>query len=132
MPIVFGVVGVLLIVAGARGQSTTLFALVKSDFSGQPNYFEWMIAIFIVGAIGYIKDLSTISRMFMFIILAGLLYQNKQVFSDFAAQEQATPQPSGNASTSPVTNALPQLTPLPSLPSLGEIDPGGISIEGAS
>lgn len=127
MPIVFGVVGVLLIVAGARGQSTTLFALVKSDFSGQPNYFEWMIAIFIVGAIGYVKDLSTISRMFMFIILAGLLYQNKQVFSDFAAQEKATPQPSGNASTSPITNALPQLAPLPPL-----IDPGGISIEGAS
>jgi hypothetical protein len=117
VPIFFGVVGVLFIVAGARGQSSNLYALIKSDFSGQPNYFEWMIAIFIVGAIGYVKELSTISRMFMFIVLLGLLYKNKQVFSELSAQEKATPQPSGNATqNTPSTSTLGTLPQLPTLP----------------
>lgn len=126
MPIVFGVVGILFIVAGARGQSTTLFSLIKDDFSGQPNYFEWMIAIFLVGAIGYIKQLSTISRMFMFIILAGLLYKNKQVFSEFHAEETAIPKPStGTSSQTDISPAsiLPDLGGLAPLAALPELDP---------
>lgn len=119
MPIFFGVIAILFIVAGVRGQSTALLALIKSDFSGQPNYFEWMIAIFIVGAIGYIKELSTISRMFMFIILLGLLYKNKQVFSELKPEETATPQPSTGPSNivSNTTTGLPPLAALPQLDS---------------
>jgi hypothetical protein len=93
MPIVFGFAGILLIVAGVRGQTTQLFSLVKSDFSGQPNYFEWMMAIFLIGVIGYIKELSTISRMFMILVAAGLLYKNKQVFSQADTQATANPAP---------------------------------------
>lgn len=120
MPIVFGLVGILLVVSGVRGQSSQLFTLVKSDFSGQPNYFEWMIAIFIVGAIGYVKELSTISRMFMFIVLAGLLYQNKQFFSDIHGEETANSTGTNVVpqSMQQGTPGLPALTPLASLPSL--------------
>ena len=120
MPFVFGIVGVILIVAGVRGQTTNLFALLKSDFSGQPNYFEWMIAIFLVGSIGYIKDLSTISRMFMFLVAAGLLYQNRQVFSEFTQQEKAQPTSTPNTSTPTATQPVP-------LPSIPTVPYGGIS-----
>jgi hypothetical protein len=114
MPFVFGFAGVLLIVAGVRDQTSNLFTLVKADFSGQPNYFEWMIAIFLVGAIGYIKELSTISRMFMFLVMAGLLYKNKQVFSEFVTQESQQP-----VSTSTVaSNTVTPLAALPTLPSI--------------
>jgi hypothetical protein len=123
MPFVFGIVGVTLLVAGVRGQSSNLFALVKSDFSGQPNYFEWMIAIFAVGAIGYIKELSTISRMFMFLVAAGLLYQNTQVFGEVKPEETATPAPLPNLNTPTSTNPL-------GIPAIGSIstanNPGGL------
>ena len=131
MPFVFGIVGILLVVSGVRGQSTTLFKLVKSDFTGQPNYFEWMIAIFLVGSIGYVKELSTISRMFMFIILAGLLYQNKQVFSELGPEEKAQPSTSTGAASSSASNpftissqlnGIPNGNGLPPLASLESIE----------
>lgn len=121
MPFVFGIVGILLIVSGVRGQSQTLFSLLKSDFSGQPNYFEWMVAIFFVGAIGYVKELSTISRMFMFLVLAGLLYQNKQVFTELKTEETATPAPSTTTATTPTQIASNSLPSLPSLASLESV-----------
>lgn len=114
MPIVFGVIGVLLIVAGVRGTTSQLFSLVKSDFSGQPNYFEWMIAIFLVGAIGYVKQLSTISRMMMILVAAGLLYKNKQVFSETKTETVANPTTSTQASTATQQTS----SPLPQLPTL--------------
>lgn len=98
MPFVFAIIGVVFLVAGVRGQSSTLFALIKSDFSGSPNYFEWMIAIFAVGVFGYIDKLSTISRMFMFLVMAGLLYQNYKSLGTFHAQETA---PSSGTGTQP-------------------------------
>jgi len=124
MPFVFTIAGVLLIVAGVRGQTSQLFALVKSDFTGSPNYFEWMVAIFIVGAIGYIQQLATISRMFMFLIMAGLLYKNKQVFSQFGQEEtgqaiQPTSSSIGGISTGATGVPLPSLPSLPSTTVLG-------------
>lgn len=114
MPFVFSISGVMLIIAGVRGKTSDLMLLVKSDFTGQPNYFEWMIAIFLVGAIGYVKELSTISRMFMFLVLAGLLYKNQQVFSEFTTEEKQTaPQQSNvpfSSSQQPLTQTSTQTT----------------------
>lgn len=122
MPFVFGIFGVLLIVAGVRKTTAQLFTLIKSDFTGQPNYFEWMIAIFLVGAVGYVQDLQRISRMFMFLLVLGLLWQKRQVFASFVSQDtgasgmiiagsvaptvapQATPQATQQTSSTPVTN----------------------------
>jgi hypothetical protein len=125
VPFVFSIAGVLLIVAGVRGKTSDLFSLVKSDFTGQPNYFEWMVAIFLVGAIGYIKQLSTISRMFMFIVAAGLLYKNKGVFSQFTQQETAQPASVQGVTVSGTLGTLPQL---PSLDSFLNTPIGGTSI----
>lgn len=91
MPIVFGVIGVLLIVAGVRGTLTApanpnLIGLLKDDLTGQPNYLEWMTAIFIIGAIGYIPQLRTLSRAFMAIVVIGLLFANRGFFVAFSQQ----------------------------------------------
>jgi|HubBroStandDraft_1064217.scaffolds.fasta_scaffold01182_18 hypothetical protein len=119
MPFVFGILGTLFIVAGVRGQSKPLFALIKSDFSGTPNYFEWMIAIFAVGAFGYIKELSTISRLFMILVLAGLLYENKNVFSQTASETSQQPTSTTvQPSTSTVQQQNTGLQPLQQLPQL--------------
>ena len=115
MPFVFTIAGVLLVVSGVRGTSTDLFKLVKSDFSGTHNYFEYIVAVFLVGSIGYVKELSTMSRLFMFLIIAGLLYQNKQFFSGLVTQETAQPVAQTNPSTAPISNGLPVLPTLPTI-----------------
>lgn len=107
MPFVFAIAGALLIVSGVRGTTSQLSKLVVSDFTGQPNYFEWMVAIFLIGAIGYVKQLQTISRMFMVLVLMGLLWQHKGVFAQFTAQE--TQQPISPTATSNGLPALPSL-----------------------
>jgi hypothetical protein len=124
MPFVFGILGVLFITAGVRGTSSQLFALIKSDFSGQPNYFEWMIAIFLVGAIGYVKELSTISRMFMFLVAAGLLYQNSSVFGELKGEETTVPTPDTGLQPSTATNP----TGIPAIGSTNSqaSNPGGL------
>lgn len=110
MPFVFGIFGILFIVAGVRGQTSNLVALIKSDFTGQPNYFEWMIAIFLTGAIGYIEELQTISRLFMVLLILGLVWEKRGIFSQFTSEETSTA--GVNSTTSNASSALPSLSPL--------------------
>jgi hypothetical protein len=81
MPFVFGIVGIVLIVAGVRGTvsgtNPNLISLLKDDFTGSPNYLEWMAAIFMIGAIGYIPELQKLSRAFMTLVIIGLIWSNR-------------------------------------------------------
>jgi hypothetical protein len=116
MPIVFAVAGLLLIVSGVRGTVTSsdpskpsLVALVKSDFTGQPNYFEWVLAIVLIGAIGYIPKMEPVSRAFMALVIVGMLLSNRGFFAQLKSlsqQSALTTQPTGASN-----NAL-QLQPL--------------------
>ena len=105
MPIVFAVAGLLLIVSGVRGTVTSsdpskpsLVALVKADFTGQPNYFEWVIAVVLIGAIGYIPKMEPVSRAFMALVIVGMLLSNKGFFAQLKTltkQSALTTQPTG-------------------------------------
>lgn len=121
MPFVFAIFGVLFIVAGVRGKTSDLVTLIKDDFSGQPNYFEWMIAIFLVGAIGYIDQLRTLSRMFLTLLIIGLLFseyrRNPLIFKQF---NQQTMSPLQDASASSETT---QQSASLSVPTLSTLDP---------
>jgi hypothetical protein len=99
MPIVFGVIGLVLIITGVRGTVTgsnpNLVDLVKADLNGKPNYLEWMAVIFVLGALGYIPQLRTLSRLFMALIVIDLFFANKGFFSQFTQEFSAagnTPQ----------------------------------------
>jgi hypothetical protein len=123
MPIAFGVAAVILLVAGVRGKTTDLVTLIKSDFTGQPNYFEWMVAIILVGAVGYVDELKTISRMFLGLLVLSLLWSNKNVFSQFTAQETQQPaqQPTSmfpNFPTMPNLPSAPSNSTLPNFPTM--------------
>jgi hypothetical protein len=115
VPIFFAFAGTLLVVSGVRGTTTQLVTLLKGDFTGKPNYFEWLIAIVLIGAIGYIKELATISRLFMVLVLIGILFANKGFFAEFTQGTQASPLP---ASTPPTTTNVPPANNLPALPDL--------------
>lgn len=118
MPLVFGVIGIVLIVSGVRGTTSTLASTVAQDFTPNGGYLRWVIGISAVGAIGYIDELKTISRMFMAIVLIGLIWSNKGVFSQLTQQTETSPTPSSGVSTT--TNPTVSLPSLPSLPTFGE------------
>lgn len=90
MPFVFGILGILFIVSGVRGTVTgsnpNLVGLVKSDLTGQPNYTEWMAAILVLGALGYINQLRSLSRAFMALVIIRLLLDNRGFFAQFEKQ----------------------------------------------
>jgi hypothetical protein len=141
MPFVFGIVGLLLVVSGVRGQTATLAQLVKNDFTGQPNYLEWMFAILIVGAAGYVPKLAPISRAFMVLIIVGLFLADHGengtgFFTGLVKGIEANPNPgsipqtsaASTASTTNVASVIPALQELDTLNStdttsaLGELD----------
>lgn len=115
MPIVFGFVGILLIVAGVRGTvagtDPSLVSLVKADFTGQPNYLEWVIAILLIGAVGYIPKLEPISRGFMVLVVVGLFLSNKGFF------DQLKGLTSSSALTSPLVSPS-SVAAVPTVPTI--------------
>lgn len=117
MPFALALVGILLLVSALRGTSGALFATLKSDFTGSGNYLYWVVAIMIVGSIGYVKKLAPISDAFLALLLIVLMIANKGFFAQFTAGLSAD---SSNAcaknSSSPQTaNALAAAAKLPGI-----------------
>ena len=79
MPFAFAIFGVLFLVAGVRGTSDDLLTLMKHDLKGPNNFAYWIIAIVLIGSLGYVKDLRTFSRALLALVLIVLvLAENKQ------------------------------------------------------
>lgn len=92
MPFVFTIIAILFIVIGARGQSSNAIALLKSEFTGSGSFIQFLIAILIVGFIGYIKPLKLVSDGFLLLILISMFLADKgRVFSQFETDLQNTP-----------------------------------------
>jgi hypothetical protein len=105
MPFLFIIIGVVMITAAVRdtvGDSANqkgLVTLLKNDFIGQHNFAYWVLSILVIGAIGYIKPLEGVSRMFMLLVVIVLLISNKGVFAQFEAAIGKTQQPQQLQST---------------------------------
>lgn len=119
MPILFGLFGLILIVSGVRGTVTqgnpSLVSLIKDDFTGTDPFWKWMLAILLIGAIGYVPNLRPISRAFMALVIVvfvlsnqGLFTQLQSVFTQGNAANSADAQASTNQA-----NLQSELTPVP-------------------
>jgi hypothetical protein len=102
MPFVLIALGLLLIVVALRNTQTQLGALIVADFTGAGNFFYWLAAIFIIGAIGYIDELKTPSRMFVGLVLLAMILSNQGFFQKFVDQLKA-----GSAQAPPPGPAMP-------------------------
>lgn len=79
MPFVFIIIGIVLLVSGVRGQSSTLVTLIEGDLTGTNNFAYWILAILLIGAIGYVEDLRMLSRAFLVLVIVVLvLEENKK------------------------------------------------------
>jgi hypothetical protein len=94
MPILFGLFGIVLIVTGVRGAITngnpSLVSLVKDDFTGNDPFWKWMLAILLIGAIGYIPDMRPISRGFMALVILVFVLDNQGVFTQLTNTFKST------------------------------------------
>jgi hypothetical protein len=116
MPYVLLILGAILFVAGVRGKNADLWALVQGDFTGQNSFVFWVAAVAIVGGLGYIKPLKSLSVAFMTLLLIVLFLSNKGVI----AQLQTYLQSSGVSVTPTVpVSDVQTLAPLAPLEEIG-------------
>ena len=74
--------GVILLVAAVRNKQVDLFNLVKGDFSGSNNFVEWIVALMLVGALGYVPKLRPLSIALLALILVVIFLKKGTGFFD--------------------------------------------------
>lgn len=100
------IAGLVMIVAGVRDCQNTLVALVKSDFTGQPNFVSWIVALLVFGAIGYVEKLKPLSDAILLLAIVALFLTGGSKTlpqGGFFKQFSAAIAGAGSGSTPPVT-----------------------------
>jgi hypothetical protein len=107
MPFLFIGSGIVLVFVGLQGDPAKLYALIADDFTGPNSFVYWMVAILILGALGYINGLDRLSRLFMLLVLLALLLTRNpttgeaagvtfvHIFQDFLAASTNQPAKQG-------------------------------------
>jgi hypothetical protein len=104
MPFILILIGLMLFVT-AINQTTGQFGhMLLVDTFSNGGYLYWAFAIFIIGAIGYVKSLKTISDYFLVLVILVLFLSHKGVFSQFnAALQNIANSGAANAGLNPVS-----------------------------
>lgn len=81
--------GVLLLVSSVRGTQVDLVNLVKGDLlgtgHGEGSFIQWIVALMLVGAIGYIPRLKPLSVALLALVLISIfLRKGKGFFSQLS------------------------------------------------
>lgn len=92
MPMFLLLLGIMFLTAAVRGKDKVdlLFSTIKDDFTGPNNFFEWGVALFVIGAVGYYKPLKPVSTAFMTLLIVVLFLSNKGFFNEFMSQVKGT------------------------------------------
>ena len=109
MPLLFIGAGVVLLLTGTMGNISQLWQLVKGDFSGPNNFTYWLVAMIVLGGLGYIQTFHNLSRLFMVLVLLVMLVKNRGFFTQLqnfinSSSTPATAQPSTSGATSGPTS----------------------------
>ena len=73
MPFVLLFAGILLITVAIRNQQTAFVQLLRGDFSGQGNFMYWVVAVIMIGVIGYIPKAKPVADLFLVLLLIVLV-----------------------------------------------------------
>jgi hypothetical protein len=76
MPFLLLFIGVALVVSAIQGTIDQFGTLIKNDFTGKGNFLYWMVAILIVGSVGYVSSLRKVSDTFMALLIIVLIIAN--------------------------------------------------------
>lgn len=64
--------GILLIVASVRDKQGDLITLVQGDMLGEGGFIQWIVALVLIGAIGYIPRLKPLSVALLTLVLIAI------------------------------------------------------------
>ncbi len=107
MPFVLIIIGIVLLTVAVRNTQDDLFHLLQGDFTGDNNYIYWVLAILVIGAVGYIPRLKPISTAFLILVVLVLfLKKGTGFFDSFNAQLKAGT--SGTAATPASRISIPR------------------------
>jgi len=136
MPFALLIIGAVLLVSAIRNTQGDLFTLVSGDFTGQNNFIFWLVAILIIGAVGYIPKVKPLSVAFLsLVVLVMFLAKGDPTkasggfFEKFTAGLQSTTTAAAGSAAAPATtvigpnsNALPPVKiNLPDLPTISNL-----------
>ena len=83
MPYALIMIGAVIFLSAIRGDLGTLGSLLKRDLLGGGNFVYWIVAIFILGALGYIKSVKPFSDAFLVLVIIVFVVANKGFFASF-------------------------------------------------
>jgi len=81
VPVALIVVGLLLAVAGIKNNAAMLGKTIGDDFTGAGSFWYWVVAVIIVGSVGYYSKAETVSRLFLGLIVLVFALTNGGVYS---------------------------------------------------
>jgi hypothetical protein len=91
MGIALFLAGGVMLTAAVRNTQSDLIALVDGDLTGQNNFFQWMLAILVIGIIGYIPKLKPISTALLVLVCVVIfMRKGNGFFSQLASAANAT------------------------------------------
>lgn len=101
-----------MIVTGAKGTHAALGAQLTKDFTGDKNFIYWLIAIGVVGSIGYVESMRTFSRLFLLLIVVAMILKNGGFATQLMQAVQQGPQKiAAPATATGTTGASASATP---------------------
>lgn len=80
MPFALVLIGLVLIVTGAKNTHRAFGRTLVGDFTGPANFTYWLAAIGSIGALGYIEKIRPFSRAFMVLIIVAMFLANGGFF----------------------------------------------------
>jgi len=86
MPLLFIFIGVMLIASAINDKTDQLVGLIKGDFTssnGKESFIVWVLALVILGMLGYVKELKPISNGFIVLVLLVMILSNGAFFDKF-------------------------------------------------
>lgn len=120
MPFALAIIGITIFVTAIRGTTSTLFGLIKDDFTGNGNFIYWVLSILVIGSVGYVKRLQPVANIFLALVMIVLLIGagNKGFFAQFMAAIK-TPATNCGGSDSITTTTAQALDAAKSAPGAG-------------
>lgn len=91
MPIGLVLLGLMMIVSGAKDTYQELGAALVEDFTGPGNFTWWIAGLGTIGAIGYYKPLQGFSRLFLVLVILSMLLSNQGFFAKLTGSLNAGP-----------------------------------------
>lgn len=72
------VIGAIFLAVSVNNKTREFQSILQSDFTGERNYFAWIVAMFAIGAIGIVRELRPVSDGLLVLVILVLILSPSQ------------------------------------------------------